>query len=75
MCYVYANLYVNLREGINCKKSLPKHKTIIEDLDNIKQDFKTKVRYITKSIPYAHFNERTDKIQKMVVYFCGCSFS
>ena len=45
---------------------------MIEDLDNIIQDFKTKVRYITKSIPYAHFNERTDKI---VVYFCGCSFS
>ena len=26
------NLYVNLREGINCYKSLPKQKTIIEDL-------------------------------------------
>ena len=41
MGYVYANLYVSLREGINCYKSLPKHKTIIEDLDNIIQDFKT----------------------------------
>ena len=41
MCYVYANLYVNLREGINCYKSLPKHKTITEDPDNIIQDFKT----------------------------------
>ena len=41
-CYVYANLYVNLiRERINCYKSLPKHKTIIEDLDNIIQDCKT----------------------------------
>ena len=38
---MYANLYVNLREGINCYKSLPKHKTITEDLDNIIQDFKT----------------------------------
>ena len=43
----------------------------MEDLNNIIQDFKTKVRYITKSTPYSHFNERTDKI---VVYFCGCSF-
>ena len=41
MGYVYANLYVSLREGINCYKSLPKHITIIEDLDNIIQDFKT----------------------------------
>ena len=30
-----------LGEGINCYKSLPKHKTIIKDLDNIIQDFKT----------------------------------
>ena len=44
----------------------------MEDLNNIIQDFKTKVRYIKKSIPYAQFNERTDKI---LVYFCGCSFS
>ena len=36
---VYANFYVNLREGINCYKSLPKYKTIIEDLGNIIQDF------------------------------------
>ena len=36
---MYANLYVSLREGINCYKSLPKHKTIIEDLDNIIQVF------------------------------------
>ena len=34
------NLYVNLREGINCYKSLPKQKTIIEDLDNIMQILK-----------------------------------
>ena len=39
--YVYANLYVNLRQGINCYKSLPKYKIIIEDLDSIIQDFKT----------------------------------
>ena len=39
--HVYANVYVNLREGTNCYKSLPKHKTIIEDLDIIIQDFKT----------------------------------
>ena len=45
MWYVYANLYVNLCEGINCYKSLPKQKTIIEDPDNIIQDFKTKVRF------------------------------
>ena len=39
--YVYAN-HVNLREGKNnCYKSLPKHKTIIEDLDNIIQELKT----------------------------------
>ena len=39
---MYANFYINLiREGINCYKSLPKHKIIIEDLDNIIQDFKT----------------------------------
>ena len=40
---VYANLLVNLslREGTYCYKSLPKHKTVIEDLDNIIQDFKT----------------------------------
>ena len=31
----------DLGEGINCYKSLPKHKTIIKDLDNIIQDFKT----------------------------------
>ena len=41
----YANLLVNvisLRVGnIICYKSLPKHKTVIEDLDNIIQDFKT----------------------------------
>ena len=41
VCYVYANLYVNLREGINWYKSLPKHKTIIKDLENIIQGFKT----------------------------------
>ena len=41
VCYVYANLYVNSCEGINCYKSLPKHKTIMEDPDNIIQDFKT----------------------------------
>ena len=40
MCYVYANLNVNLREGINYYKSLPNHKTIIEELDNIIQDFR-----------------------------------
>ena len=34
------NLYVNLREGINCYKSLPKQKNIIEDLDNIMQILK-----------------------------------
>ena len=34
------NLYVNLCEGINFYKSLPQHKTIIEDRDII-QDFKT----------------------------------
>ena len=28
-------------EEINCYKSLPKHKTVIEDPDNIIQDFKT----------------------------------
>ena len=39
--WCYANLYVNLREGINYYKSPPKHKTIIEELDNIIQDFKT----------------------------------
>ena len=39
--FVLANLCVNLCEGINCYKSLPKHKTIIEDPDNIIQDFKT----------------------------------
>ena len=38
---MYANLYVNLCEEINCYKSLPKHKTVIEDPDNIIQDFKT----------------------------------
>ena len=38
MWYVYANLYVNLSEGINCYKSLPKQKTIIEDPDNIIQE-------------------------------------
>ena len=42
---MYANLYVNLCEGINCHKSLPKQKTIIEDPDNIIQDFKTEVRF------------------------------
>ena len=42
---MYANLYVNLCEGINCLKSLPKQKTIIEDPDNIIQDFKTEVRF------------------------------
>ena len=41
MCYVYAILYVNLREGMNCYKSLPIHKTTFEDPDNIIQDFKT----------------------------------
>ena len=47
MCYVYANLHVNLREGINCYQSLPKHKTIIDDLDNTIQDFKNcEVRFI-----------------------------
>ena len=52
-------------------KSLPKHKTVIEDLDNIIPDIKTvKVRFITKSIHFM-INERTDKI---VVYFCGRSF-
>ena len=71
MCYVYANLHlfhVNLRQGINGYKSLPKHKTIIDDLDNIIQDFKT-VRlglYIAKSMLCAHFNERTDKTDKIV---------
>ena len=45
MWYVYANLYVNLCERINCYKSLPKQKTIIEDPDNIIQDFKTEVRF------------------------------
>ena len=36
------NLYVNLCDGINCYKSLPKHETIIElDSDNIIQEFKT----------------------------------
>ena len=40
--YVYAyNRHVNLREGIYCNKSLPKHKPITEDLDNNIQDFKT----------------------------------
>ena len=38
---MYANLRVKLCEGINCYNSLPKHKTIIEDPDNIIQDFKT----------------------------------
>ena len=38
---MYANLYVNLCEGINCYKSLPKHKTVLEDPENIIQDFKT----------------------------------
>ena len=81
MCYVYANLCVNLCEGINCYKSLPKHKTIIEDPDNIIQDFKNcEVRFyfITKTIYCAHFKDRTDKIDKIVVYFtvyfCDCSF-
>ena len=45
MCYVHANLHVDLREGINCYKSLPKQKSIIEDPDNIIQDFKTEVRF------------------------------
>ena len=44
-CVVCVNLYVNLCEGINCYKSLPKQKTIIEDPDNIIQDFKTEVRF------------------------------
>ena len=36
------NLYVNLCDGKNCYKSLPKHETIIElDSDNIIQEFKT----------------------------------
>ena len=40
--YVYANnRHVNLREGIHCNKSQPKHKPITEDLDNNIQDFKT----------------------------------
>ena len=30
---------------MNCYKSLPKHNTIIEDPDNIIQDFKTEVRF------------------------------
>ena len=30
-----------LGEGINCYKSPSKHKTIVKDLDNIIQDFKT----------------------------------
>ena len=30
-----------LREGLSCYKSLLKHKTTIEDLDNIIQDFET----------------------------------
>ena len=38
---MYMQIFMlGLREGINCYKSLPKHKTIIEDLDNI-IDFKT----------------------------------
>ena len=32
----------------------------MEDLDNIIQDFETEVKFITKSIHCAHFNERTD---------------
>ena len=72
MCYVYANLYVSLCEGINCYKYLPKHKTIIEDLDNIIQVFLNgEVSFITKSIHCAHFNERAEKI---VVSFYDCSF-
>ena len=60
----------NKKKGGN--KSLAKHKTIIEDLDNIIKDFKTEVRFITKWIHCgAHFNERTDKIG---VYFSGRSF-
>ena len=41
---MYANLrlHVKLREGMNqLYKSLPKHKIVIEDLDNIVQGFKT----------------------------------
>ena len=59
MCYVYANLCVNLCEGINCYKSL----------------FEVRFYFITKSIYCAHFNDRTDKIVVyFTVYFCGCSF-
>ena len=76
MWYVYASLCVNLCEGINCYKSLPKQKTIIEDPVKIIQDFKTEIRFyfINNKIDILRllqFNERTDKI---VVYFCGCSF-
>ena len=35
------SVYINLCEGINYYKSLPKHETIIEKPDNIIQDFKT----------------------------------
>ena len=39
--FIKSEPYVNLREGIDWYKSLPKHKTIIKDLDKIIQGFKT----------------------------------
>ena len=33
------------------------------------------VRFIAKSMFCAHFNERTDKTDKIVAYFSGCSSS
>ena len=58
MCYVYANLCVKLCEGINGYKFLPKHKTIIEDPDNIIQDKNKKKKKKKKKNIYIYIPAR-----------------